>query len=76
MVDHVFPPAIGANGHVSISNALNYSSFTYWREPMPDVSFSFEDETKNTDTTNQQPNSQDENAKSETEIASSGVKTS
>lgn len=34
IVDHVFPPT---DAHSSPSMALDYSSFTYWREPLPRI---------------------------------------
>lgn len=34
IVDHVFPPT---DAHSSPSMALDYSSFTFWREPMPRI---------------------------------------
>ena len=67
MVDHIFPPAIGEQGHVTSSNALTYSTFTYWREPMADVNLYFEDETKMSVSNNLQKISEEENVKSETE---------
>jgi len=35
IVDHVFPPT---DAHSSPSVAMNYSSFTFWREPLPTIS--------------------------------------
>lgn len=74
MVDHIFPPATGANGHVSSSHALTYSTFTYWREPMAEINLYFEDETKKSDTNILQQNSQQENVTSETEVPTTGTK--
>ena len=34
IVDHVFPPT---DAHSSPSMALDYSSFTFWREPLPRI---------------------------------------
>ena len=68
MVDHIFPPASDASGHVSTSHALTYSTFTYWREPLAEVSLYFEDETKKSDTNNLQQNSGQEDATAETEM--------
>ena len=54
MVDHIFPPVSGSDGHDSCSNVMNYSSFTYWREPVVDITIHFEDETKKSDPSNQE----------------------
>ena len=42
MVDHLFPPCQQScsddSAHAScLPGASDYSSFTYWREPLPDV---------------------------------------
>lgn len=34
IVDHVFPPT---DAHSSPTTALDFSSFTYWREPLPRI---------------------------------------
>ena len=46
MVDHIFPPVSGAEGHDCCSHVMNYSSFTYWRDPVEDITLQFENETK------------------------------
>ena len=54
MVDHIFPPESGEAGHDCCTHALNYSSFTYWREPVADINLHFGDETKKSDNRNSQ----------------------
>ena len=47
IVDHVFPPT---DVHSSPSMAMNYSSFTFWREPLPKISDDVpEEDMKNTE---------------------------
>ena len=51
IVDHIFPPACcGPNGH------MNYSTFSYWRDPVPELIGTAEfytiDETKKNDDKN------------------------
>lgn len=45
MVDHIYPPRV-SGGELGAQQALaplnNYSSFSYWQEPLP--SFDIEDE--------------------------------
>ena len=52
MVDHIFPPACGEHGHTTSTQIMNYSTFTFWREPVPDINLHFENENKKADTNN------------------------
>ena len=61
IVDHIFPPT---DANSSPSMALDYSSFTYWRDPVPTIMTDLEtrsDENPNVTTF--------DNAKTEEEIA-------
>ena len=71
MVDHIFPPVSGAEGHDCCSHVMNYSSFTYWRDPVEDITLQFENETKKSE-----PNSQNSSQNKEPEINSSAEKKS
>ena len=37
MVDHIFPPLSCLPDKLAALNALPYSAFTYWREPLKEV---------------------------------------
>ena len=65
MVDHIFPPVSEADGHDCCSHVMNYSSFTYWREPVADITVQFENETKKSDSSSQK-NSKDTKLESTT----------
>ena len=69
MVDHIFPPVSGAEGHDCCSHVMNYSSFTYWREPVVDITLQFENETKKSE-----PNSQNSSQNTKPELNSSPEK--
>ena len=66
MVDHIFPPVSGADGHDCCSHVMNYSSFTYWREPVVDITLQFENETKKSDPSSQKSS---QNTKPESNVS-------
>ena len=69
MVDHIFPPGSGEDGHDCSSHVMNFSSFTYWREPVADINLHIENETKKSDT-NTLPNNLQNTAIPETDETS------
>ena len=39
IVDHIFPPLPSIPSKLSESNAISYSTFSYWREPFTEIDF-------------------------------------
>ena len=46
MTDHYFPPIEEVGEEITFHAPAEYSNFTYWREPLPEINFELVNEWK------------------------------